>query len=529
MADEPTESRGGFDYRWLSLTVTTVGSFLSLLNQTTVNIGLPKILTAFNVDVQQGHWVITGYMIALAVVIPISGFLAEKVGMKRLYMLTLALFVVGSALCTIAWDLPSLILFRVLQGFGGGMLQPLGMAIVYSVITPLERPRFMAMLGLPSLVAPLLGPVAGGYLVDYISWHAMFSFNIPIGLLGLVLAGLLLRETPARRAAPLDVPGFILSTMAFPALLLGFTYGARDGWTTPIAELFVVLGVTTLAAWVLVELVQPEPMLDLRLFANRVFSLTVGLSFVIQLGLFGTQLLLPLFLQTAQGLGALEAGLILMPQGISSFVSMIIAGRLYNRLGPRPLVCFGTVVMVMTTWLLGHASLGTSHATITWLAVARGCSLGFCFMPVQTTAYNTVGQRQMARATALYNGLLRIFASFATAFLSTVLAARTLFHYSALTGALTPDRPAFIDLANALRPGLVALGIASADAQDKAIAAIVAKQVAQQSLVLAFNDVFLLLTVVSTVALLLTLFLRDPMVEAQAATARQPAPAPAAA
>src|SRR5919199_2613103 len=267
MVEDAAAPRQGFDYRWLSLSVTTIGSFLSLLNQTTVNIGLPKILSTFNVDVQQGHWLITAYMIALAVVIPVSGFLAEKIGMKRLYLITLGLFVVGSALCSLAWDLPSLIAFRILQGFGGGMLHPLGLAIVYSMVTPLERPRFMALLGLPTLVAPLLGPVAGGYLVDSMGWQAMFTFNIPIALAGLVLAALLLQETPARRGASLDVPGFALSSIAFPALLLGFTYGARDGWSSLSAELFLLVGTVTLLAWIVVGLVQPEPMLDLRLFA----------------------------------------------------------------------------------------------------------------------------------------------------------------------------------------------------------------------------------------------------------------------
>jgi EmrB/QacA subfamily drug resistance transporter len=527
-ADAAPARPAGSDYRWLTLGVTTIGSFLSLLNQTTVNIGLPKILTTFNVDVQQGHWVVTGYMIALAVVIPISGFLAEKIGTKRLYLITLALFVVGSALCSVAWDLPSLIVFRIVQGFGGGMLHPLGLAIVYSMLSPLERPRYMAVLGLPTLVAPLLGPVAGGYLVEYVSWHAMFTFNIPFGVAGFVLAAVALRETTVHRAARLDVPGFVLSTIAFPALLLGFTYGARDGWTAPTAVLFLVVGVVTLLAWIGVELTQPEPMLDLRLFASGIFSLTVGLNFVVTLSLFGTQLLVPLFLQTAQGVGAMEAGLILMPQGVASFISMIVAGRLYNRLGPRPLVLFGIGMMALTTWQLGHVSLASSHATITWLAVARGFALGFCYMPVQTAAMNTVPQHQMARATALYNGLVRTFASFSTAFLSTVLATRSQFHYSALAAAITPDRPGVVALTAALQPLLVARGITDPQAQERAIAGVIASTTTQNALALAFNDVFLLLTAFSAVACLLALFLHDPVLDAQARAAPAPRPAPAA-
>jgi EmrB/QacA subfamily drug resistance transporter len=468
-------------------------------------------------------------MIALAVVVPISGFLAEKIGTKRLYMLSLVLFVVGSVLCSLAWDLSSLIVFRIVQGLGGGMLYPLGLAIVYSMLTPLERPRYMAVLGLPTLVAPLLGPVAGGYLVEYVSWHAMFTVNIPIGLAGLVLAAVALGETTVHRAARLDVPGFVLSTVAFPALVLGFTYGARDGWTSPAALVFLAVGAGTLVAWIGVELTQPEPMLDLRLFACGIFSLSVGLNFVIQLSLFGTQLLLPLFLQTAQGLGALEAGLILMPQGVASFISMIVAGRLYNRLGPRPLVLLGIGVMALTTWQLGHVSLATSHATITWLAVARGFALGFCFMPIQTAAMNTVPQHQMGRATALYNGLLRVFASFSTAFLSTVLATRSQFHYSAMAAAMTPDRPGVVALSAALQPLLVARGITDPQAQEQAIAGVIASATSQNALALAFNDVFLMLTAFSAVACLLAVFLRDPVLDAQAAAAApaRPAQAPA--
>jgi EmrB/QacA subfamily drug resistance transporter len=520
--------RGGLDYRWLSLGVTTVGSFLSLLNTTTVNIGLPVILKTFNVDVQQGHWVITAYMIAVAVVIPISGFLAEKVGPKRLYLTMMALFLVGSVLCSLAWDLASLIVFRVLQGLGGGMLHPLGLAIVYSVVSPLERARFMAIFGLPALVAPLLGPVAGGYLVDNVGWHAMFTFNVPIAGAGLVLAALLLRETPARRGARLDLPGFLLSSIGFPALLLGFTYGAREGWTALSTELFLLTGAATLLAFVIVELVQPEPMLDLRLFAHRVFALGVVLNFAIQLALFGTQLLLPLFLQMAQGLSAFDAGLILMPQGITSFVSMTIAGRLYNRLGPRPLVLFGIGLMATTTWQLAHVTLATSHTTITALAMARGVALGFCFMPVQTAAFNTVAQAQMARATALYNGLMRTFASFSTALLSTLLATRTMFHYNTMAAAITPDRPAVVALLNALQADLAVRGITERVAQERVIAGIISEAATRQAVALGFNDVFLLLTALAAVAFALALCLRDPVLERERRLARGARPAPAA-
>src|SRR5919202_3776197 len=245
---------GNFDPRWLALSVTTIGSFMSILDSTIVNIALPSVLRDFNADLRNGQLVLTVYLLALAVVIPLSGFLAERVGMKRLYMITLVLFTLGSALCGLAWNLPSLILFRVLQGRGGGMLQPLGMAIVFTMITPLELGRFMGMLGLPMLLAPILGPTLGGYLVQYASWRMIFLINLPIGILNLALAAWLLKELPRRPGARLDGRGFLLALFAFPSILLALSEGEQYGWTSPVVLGLAALGLVTLALFVLAEL-----------------------------------------------------------------------------------------------------------------------------------------------------------------------------------------------------------------------------------------------------------------------------------
>lgn len=524
--------RLGIDYRWLSLGVTTIGSLMSILNMTMVNIGLPKILTTFGVDVQEGQWVLTSYMIALAVVVPVSGFLAEKIGMKRLYMITMALFVVGSVLCGFAWDLPSLILFRVLQGLGGGMLQPLGMAIVFTLVTPRERPQFMALLGLPMLVAPLLGPTVGGYLVEYVSWRTIFTVNVPVGIVGLVMAALLLRETPARRGAALDVPGFVLSSLAFPTLLLGFSYGAQDGWGAWHTQLFLAVGAVTFLGWIFVELAQDDPMLDLRLFANPIYTLATVMNFVIQLSIFGTMLLLPLLLQTAQGLGALQAGLILVPQGIASFVSMNVSGRLYNLVGPRPLVFFGVSVLAITTWEFSQLSLDTPSTFITLLATVRGFSMGFCMMPIMTASYNTVPQDKIGRATALSNSLMRVFGSFSTSFIATVLNARSRYHLHLLSASLSPTRPAFLTLVGRMQPMLTSQGRASFGLQQRAAAWLASGFVTRSSLIMAFNDVFLMLTLFALLALVFAYFISDPTLDegsegAGSGAARRPGSAPA--
>ncbi len=514
-----------FDPRWVTLGVTTIGSFMSLLNQTMVNIGLPKIIATFGVDVQVGQWVVTAYMISLSVVIPISGYLAERVGMKRLYLTTMLAFVVSSALCGIAWDLPSLVFFRILQGLGGGMLQPLGMAIVFSIITPRERPKFMALLGMPMLVAPLLGPTLGGFLVEYVDWHTVFTVNIPVGMVGLVLAWFLLKETPARHDAPLDRMGFMLSTIAFPSLLLGFTFGSREGWGTPAVQVYLAVGIMSFAGWIYTELNQAEPMLDLRLFKAPVFAAAMGMNFLAQILLFGMQLLLPIYLQAAQGMSALQAGLVLVPQGIVSFISMNIASQLYYRVGPRPLVIFGLGVLTLTSWQMSHVTLGTSAADITLLAAARGFAMGFMMMPVQTAAYSTVPQPQIARATALSNGLMRIYGSFSTAFLATILNDRAVFHYAAMASTLTPDRPAVAGFLDQLQPELIARGLLTEAAQQRFIGSLLAAETHRQALGMAFTDTLMVMTAFGVAGFALIFFINDPLYR----EGRQRGPRPVAA
>lgn len=412
---------GGFDPRWLALSVTTIGSFMSILDTTIVNIALPSMLRDFGVDLENGQLVLTIYLLALAVVIPLSGFLAERVGIKRLYMITLACFTLGSALCGFAWDLPSLVAFRALQGLGGGMLQPLGMAMVFTMITPLERGRFMGMLGLPMLLAPLVGPTLGGYLVQYSSWRTIFLINLPIGLLNLALAYWLLKEQAKKPEARFDIPGFALALLAFPGILLALSFGEESGWTSPTTIGLGTVGVVALIAFTFVELRQPQPLLQLRLFQQPMFALGMAINFVTQFSLFGIQYILPLMLQTVHGLGAATTGLIIFPSGILSFLTMNISGRIYNRVGPRLLAGTGLTVLLVTTFILGRTTAETSLALIGAVAALRGLAMGLCMMPVQTAAYNTVARELMPRATALTNMLFRMFGAVSTAILTSIL------------------------------------------------------------------------------------------------------------
>jgi len=279
----------------------------------------------------------------------------------------------------------------------------------------------MGMLGLPMLLAPIMGPTLGGYLVEYASWRTIFLINLPIGLINLVLAIWLLKETTRRPEVRLDVPGFVLALFAFPPILLALSAGEERGWTSPLVLILLLVGSVSLIAFVQVELRQREPLLQLRLFEKPTFRLGMMLNFVTQFSLFGMQFVLPLMLQQVHRLGAAATGLLLFPSGIVTFLAMNFSGRIYNRVGPRPLAISGLLILLFTTAALSRTTPGTSLTLIGALASLRGLAMGLCNMPVQTAAFNTVARDQMTRATAISNVLFRIYGAISTAALTTIL------------------------------------------------------------------------------------------------------------
>lgn len=483
------EAKDGQAYKWLVCAATTIGAFMSLLDTTAVNIALPPIMMNFGTDVETGQWVLTAYMLAMAVVMPTTGYLAERLGSKRLYLLVLAGFTTASLLCGLAWSIESLIVFRTLQGLSGGMLQPLGMSIVLQVIRVEERGNFMAVLALPTLLAPILGPTAGGYLVDAISWRTIFMMNVPIGAVAIFACLIILRETPLRRNLTFDALGFLLSSLGFSTTLLGFAYGPDNGWTSTEVVSLLGCGLACLVLWVIAELRARDPMLDLRLFANRVYTVSVFGMWLLMLGLFSFGFVMSIFLQQVRQLDPFQAGLILFPQAIFSFISMNVAGKLYNRLGPRPLILVGFSLLSLATWLMTSLSVDTSDRAITLIMIVRGFSMGFLMMPLQTTALNAVPRERMARGTALTNVSQRVVSSFATALLATVLQQRENFHYAILTERVTAAPGAATAFLLRAQQDFLHMGMSAAQAQ-RATLAVLSRQAHQAAAALAFDDAF---------------------------------------
>lgn len=492
MTSETHTTQRNFDPRWLPLGVITMGTFMSILDNNVIHVALPRILESFNTSLGNGQLVVTAYVMALAVVIPLSGFLGERIGMKRLYLFVLASFITGSVLCGLAWNVESLIVFRVLQGLGGGMIQPLGMALVFTMITPLERPRFVAVLGLPILLAPLIGPALGGFLVEYLSWRAVFLINVPVGLVAIALATRLLKETESKADTKLDAQGLAFAALAFPSLLFAASRGTELGWTSlPVLGLLVV-GFGSLGMFIRTELRHHDPMLRLRLFAHPMFRLTVIVQWIGIFSLFGLNFVIPLYLQRVHAMTPAEAGQTLVPMGIAAFVTMNVVGRAYNRLGPRPIIMAGLAVTMITTFLWTQVSQSTSVVVLVLLVTARGVGLGMFGQFVQIVAYNTVPSEELPRTTSLVTTGQRLTTAFSAAMLSSVL----------VIGLTWTDAPEGTS---------IAAGTAPIPAMEQ-----------------AFHYAFWLMTALSAVGIILASRLRDEALDEQKRRSSEDEPTPVA-
>jgi EmrB/QacA subfamily drug resistance transporter len=497
----------GLDYQWQVLTCAVVGTFMVMLDQTVVNIALPKITTVFGVGVHETQLVVTSYMLALAVIMPATGYLSDTFGTKRLYLITMALFTGGSLLCGLAWNNTSLVVFRVIQGLGGGMMTPLGMTMLFQVVPPQRRNTMMGFFGLPLMLAPVLGPTLGGYLVEYIDWRVIFTLNVPVGILGLFLGFTLLRETEHVPGLKFDLRGFVLSAIGFSAILLALSDAATDGWTSPSVLGRFGIGIVALLAWVWVELTDKHPLLELRLFKIPIFTLSSLVTFVLTIGMFGGMLILPLFLQNLRGLGAAETGLILIFQVLPMTIAMPLVGRLVDKVGARAVILTGLPLLALTTWQFGRLDLTTSDATIRFWLAARGCAMGLVMMPSMTAGLNAVPMPLMSRASSMSNVMRQVFGAFGTAIVVTMLQQRQTFHTAMLAQTVTPGNLPLQQLMSMAQQWGLAQGLTAAQAQAMGMMLAV-RQVSITAAVMGFDDVFRFTAVITLLAIIPALFMK---------------------
>ena len=391
-------------YRWGVLTVIMLGTFMAVLDMSIVNVALPHMMSAFGVNRDQIEWVATGFMLASATVMPFMGWVAGRMSYKTLYLGCLALFTVASGLCAMAWNLDSLIVARILQALGGGAIQPIGMAIIAELFEPHERGKALGIWGMGVVVAPALGPTLGGYLTDAFSWRTIFSVNIPVGIVTLLVGMVLMRPLYAhgpRRS--FDAVGYAFLAMALSAGLIALSNGQEKGWDSEyirICEAFTVVGVVMFIA---VELAVDHPMVDLRLFRIRNYALSIILTVFRSIGLFGSVFLLPIFLQNLMGYTTVQAGLWLIPGAVAVGVTMPIAGRLADRYSPRVLVTIGTTLVGLSLMMFGWLDPLSGWMMLVFPQVVRGVGLALMMSPLLAAALNAVPRHELPMASSFMN------------------------------------------------------------------------------------------------------------------------------
>src|SRR3954471_15130874 len=362
--------------------VLVAGMFMSVLDTSIVNVAISAIQTDFGGSTADVAWISTAYSLVLGVVVPASAWLGDRFGIARVYTLSLAAFALSSALCGLAWNLDSLIAFRVLQAIPGGLLPAISLTMVYRIVPPARIGAAMGMYGLGIVFAPALGPALGGYLVEYVNWRLVFYINIPVGVLGVAAAVLLLPKFPPAITRRFDLFGFLTIATGLVSLLLAFSEGPSWGWTGYRVLGLIALGVLSLAAFVVIESEVEYPLLNPRVFRNRLYTTSLLAMSVMMTGLFATLFYIPLFLQEGLGYPALKAGLLILPQALVMAVLMPIAGRLYDKIGPRYPAVVGLTVVAIGTYLLHNITLDISKGEIAALLALRAGGMGLAMMPV---------------------------------------------------------------------------------------------------------------------------------------------------
>src|SRR4051812_3619042 len=415
----------GLDRALLRLaSVVVLGTIMSILDTTIVNVAIETLGRELHSSLSSIQWVSTGYLLALATVIPLTGWAMERAGAKRMWMISVTLFLLGSTLCGLAWSTTSLIAFRVLQGFGGGMILPIGQAILAQAAGPQRMGRGMSVIGVPTLLGPILGPVIGGLIVDHFSWRWVFFVNLPVGAVALLLAWRILPAADVRRQRPvLDVLGLALLSPGLAALVYGLSeFGIEGGIGSANVIGGLVVGAVLLVLFVLHALrAGGRALIDLRLFRDRAFAAASGTTLVFGMSLFGAMFVLPLYYQVARGEGALTAGLLLAPQGLGAATAMPIAGRLTDRVGAGRVVPFGVVLALLGTGVYTQLDATTSYGLLAVALYIRGVGLGSTMMPSMAAAYQTLDRPAVPRATTTINIIRTIGGSLGTAILSVVL------------------------------------------------------------------------------------------------------------
>jgi DHA2 family multidrug resistance protein len=494
-----SRSAAGNRNPWLIAVIVSIATFMLVLDTSIANVALLQIGGSLAASQEESTWIITTYLVANAIIVPVSGWLASVIGRKRFYMICVAGFTLASLLCGLAWSINSLIVFRVLQGLSGGGMAPSEQAILADTFRPDQRAQAFALYGIAVIIAPTVGPTLGGWITDNYSWHWIFFINVPFGLMSLGLVHWLLVEPPAleeerrellRKGLKIDYVGFILVALWLGCLEIVLDEGQLKDWfSSPLIVGCTLISVVSLIALVPWEMRREDPIVDVRLVFGRQF----GMSFVIMMAvgavLFASTQILPQLLQEAFGYSAYLSGLSMMPGGVAMLFMMPIAAQITGRIQPKYLICVGLAAISLSMWHMTSLSPDVSFGWFQWARVFQMMGLPFLFIPINTVAYDGLAPEKTNNASALINMARNLGGSFGISLANTVVARRSQFHHERLAEAVTPGSTAYQDTLAQAQHFFQAQGASLAHAREAAFGWI-AKVVGSQSLLLAYMDVF---------------------------------------
>lgn len=475
------------------------GMFIAILNQTLLNVALPKINTEFNISASTGQWLMTGFMLVNGILIPISAFLFNKYSYRKLFIIGLTLFTLGSLVCAISFNFPIMMSGRVLQAIGAGILMPLGSNVIVTIFPPEKRGVAMGTMGIAMILAPAIGPTLSGYIVQNYDWNVMFYGMFFIGIIAIVIGLFWFKLYQSTTNPKADIPGIIYSTIGFGSLLYGFSEAGNKGWgSTEIVTMFIV-GTVFIIFFILRELRMKAPMLSLEVLKYPTYTLTTVINMIVMMSLYGGMILLPLYLQNLRGFSALDSGLLLLPGALVMGALGPVAGKLLDTIGIKPLAIFGIGIMTYATWELSKLNMDTTYLHIMWIYIVRSFGMAFVMMPIMTAGMNALPPRLISHGNAFVNTMRQLAGSIGTAILVTVMTTQQTNHLSAFSEVLDKTNPVIQDHMREL---------AQQYGGESAAMKVLLEHVNKLASVEGVNDAFIVATIISAIALILSLFLQ---------------------
>ncbi|MBJ8027542.1 DHA2 family efflux MFS transporter permease subunit [Bacillus cereus group sp. N21] len=486
--------------------VLILGMFVSILNQTIINVALPPLMNEFNVSTSTAQWLITGFMLVNGILVPISAFLVSRFTYRKLFVAAMLFFTVGSIICALSGNFTMMMTGRVIQAVGAGILMPVGMNIFMTLFPPHKRGAAMGLLGVAMILAPAIGPTVTGWVIENYSWNLMFYAMFAIGLIIILLSLKFFTLAQPVSKTKLDMFGVISSSIGLGSLLYGFSEAGNNSWSSAEVVISLIIGVIGLAVFIWREMTTDNKMLDLQVFKYPTFTFTLLINAIVTMALFGGMLLLPVYLQNIRGFTPIESGLLLLPGSLIMGIMGPIAGKLFDKYGIRPLAVVGLAITTYATYEFTQLTMDTPYSVIMTDYIIRSFGMSFIMMPIMTAGMNALPMKLISHGTATQNTSRQVAGSIGTAILITIMTQQTTAHVADYGNMLTKTNPILVDKVHGMGQSLAAVA-GSAQAGDAMSSQLLFGQISKLSAINGINDAFLIATILAGIAWVLSLFL----------------------